>query len=194
MSENDMDLLRHYARERSEESFAAIVEQYLGLVYSAALRQVGSAQLAEEVAQSVFTDLALNAHRLAPDSVLAAWLYQVARRTAMNVVRREARRKLREQFYVEMNAINSTPDEWKHIQPHFDDAMDALDKTSRTAILLRYFQNKSLREVGLALGTSDDAAQKRIGRALEKLRRYFQKRGVASTSAFLADAISANSI
>src|SRR5678815_2595780 len=151
MSENDMDLLRHYTRDRSEESFAAIVEQYLGLVYSAALRQVGSAQLAEEVAQSVFTDLALNAHRLASCSFLSAWLYQVARRTALNVVRCEARRKLREQFYVEMNAINATPEDWKHILPHFDDAMDTLDKTSRTEMLFRYFQNKSLRVVGLAL-------------------------------------------
>src|SRR4030095_13367012 len=94
---DDSELLRNYARENSEESFAALVDRYLNLVYSAALRQVRSPQLAEEVAQSVFTDLARNAHSLC-NTILPAWLYPVARRTAIDIVRRESRRQLREEI------------------------------------------------------------------------------------------------
>jgi RNA polymerase sigma factor (sigma-70 family) len=107
MNETDLELLGHYGRERSEDAFAELVRRHLDLVHSAALRQVRSPQLAEEVAQSAFTDLARNARRLAPDTILTAWLYQVTRRTAIDVVRREARRQLREQVASEMTAMNA---------------------------------------------------------------------------------------
>ena len=107
MHETDLELLRRYGREGAEDAFTEIVRRHLGLVYSAALRQVRSPQLAEEIAQSAFTDLARNSQRLVPDTVLAAWLYQVTRRTAIDVVRREARRQAREQIATEMNAITA---------------------------------------------------------------------------------------
>src|SRR5882757_8196320 len=161
MSDTDLQLLARYTRNQAEDAFAEIVRRHLDLVHSAALRQVCSPQLAEEVAQSVFTDLARNARRLAPDTILTAWLYQVTRREAIDVARREARRQLREQIATEMNAMNATDADWTHIAPLLDEAMHALDDTDRAAVLLRYFENKSLREVGATLGTSDDAAQKR---------------------------------
>ena len=94
MTESDLELLKQYARDGAESAFAEVVRRHVNLVYSAALRQVRSPQLAEEVAQSVFTDLARNAKRLAPDTILTAWLYQVTRRTAIDVVRRESRRSI----------------------------------------------------------------------------------------------------
>jgi RNA polymerase sigma factor (sigma-70 family) len=193
MHETDLELLRRYGREGAEDAFTEIVRRHLGLVYSAALRQVRSPQLAEEIAQSAFTDLARNSQRLAPDTVLAAWLYQVTRRTAIDVVRRETRRQAREQIATEMNA---TPADaaWLHIEPLLDEAMDELDDTDRAAVLLRYFENKSLREVGQTLGVSDDAAQKRVSRAIERLREFFAKRGVAVGAGGLAAIISANAI
>src|SRR6185295_9040846 len=178
MTDTDLELLRHYARDHAEDAFAELVRRHLDLVHSAAIRQVRSSQLAEEVAQSVFTDLARNAGKLQPDTILTALLYQVTRRTAIDVVRREARRQLREQIATEMNAMNATADDWTHIEPLLDEAMSALDETDRAAVLLRYFENKSLREVGVSLGTSDDAAQKRVNRALERLRKFFAKRGL----------------
>src|SRR4029079_976700 len=162
------------------------------LVYSAALRQVRSPQLAEEVAQATFLSLARDANRLTPDTLLAAWLYRVAHRTAANVVRREARRQLREQIATEMNTMNATAADWTHIEPLLDEAMHALDDTDRAAVLLRYFENKSLREIGATLGTSDDAAQKRLGRALERLREFFAKRGVTVGTSGLGVIISVN--
>src|SRR5207248_1952998 len=110
---------------------------------------------------SVFTDLARQAHRLAQDTILSAWLYAVARRTAIDVVRREARRQKREQFAMELSIMNADTTDWAQIEPTLDEAMDALDETERSAVLLRYFENKSLREVGQALGTSEEAARKR---------------------------------
>ncbi len=191
---DDLELLRRFARDRAEESFAELVQRHLNLVHSAALRQVRSPQLAEEVTQSVFTDLARDAGRLKPDTVLAAWLYQVTRRTAIDVVRREARRQLREQVAVEMNAMNSTSSDWAQVEPLLDDAMAALDDTDRTAVLLRYFENKSLRDVGAALGTSDGTAQKRVSRAVDRLREFFAQRGVTVGASGLVVVISANAV
>ena len=202
MSDTDLQLLARYTRDRGEDAFAEIVRRHLDLVHSAALRQVRSPQLAEEVAQSAFTDLARNAHRLASDTILTGWLYQVIRRTAIDVVRREARRQLREQIASEMNTMNAADlsrrnpmeADWTHIEPLLDEAMSVLDETDRAAVLLRYFENKSLREVGATLGTSDDAAQKRVSRAVERLREFFAKRGVTVGTSGLVVVISANAV
>ncbi|HMJ90395.1 MAG TPA: sigma-70 family RNA polymerase sigma factor, partial [Candidatus Acidoferrum sp.] len=194
MSETDLQLLARYGRKHAEDAFAEIVRRHLGLVYSAALRQVRAPQLAEEVAQSAFIKLARQAGQLAPDTILAAWLYQVTRREAIDVVRREASRQLREQIATEMNSMNATAADWTHIEPLLDEAMHALDDTDRTAVLLRYFENKSLREVGATLGTSENAAQKRLSRAVERLREFFAKRGVTVGASGLVVLISANGV
>ncbi|HSY17578.1 MAG TPA: sigma-70 family RNA polymerase sigma factor [Candidatus Acidoferrales bacterium] len=198
MTVTDLDLLRQYATDGSQAAFTALVQRHVNLVYSAALRQIRSPHLAEEITQSVFSDLARDAGKLmkAPgDSpVLTAWLYQVARRTAIDVIRQESRRQLREQVAVEMNLMNATAADWTHIEPLLDDAMAALNQTDRTAILLRYFENKSLTEVGAALGTSDDAAQKRVSRAIDQLREFFDKRKVTVGASGLAVLISANAV
>jgi RNA polymerase sigma factor (sigma-70 family) len=194
MNETDQQLLRSYAKDRAEDIFAEIVRRHLDLVYSAALRQVQSPQLAKDVSQSVFTDLARSAGSLKHDTVLSAWLYEVTRRTAIDVIRKEARRQLREQLYTEMNAINATTEDWRNILPHLDDAMAELDSTDRAAVLLRFFENKSLREVGQELGVSDDAAQKRVSRAVERLREYFAKHGVTVGTGGLVALVSANAV
>jgi RNA polymerase sigma factor (sigma-70 family) len=191
---SDLDLLGQFTRDHSQDAFTALVNRHVNLVYSAALRQARSPQLAEEVAQSVFTDLARNAGKLKPDTVLTAWLYQVTRRTAIDVVRRESRRQLREQIASEMNAMNATASDWTHVEPFLDEAMHTLDDTDRAAVLLRYFENKSLREVGATLGTSDDAAQKRVSRAVERLRDFFAKRGVTVGTSGLVVVIAANAV
>ena len=194
MSETDLELLARYARQEAEDAFAEIVRRHVDLVYSAALRQVGSPQLAEEVAQSAFLKLARQAREFPPGTVIPAWLYQVTRLEAIDVVRQEARRHLREQIATEMNAIDATAADWEQIEPLLDEAMQALDETDRTAILLRFFGNKSLREVGQTLGTSDDAAQKRVGRALERLREFLAGRGVSVGAGGLGLILSVNAV
>jgi RNA polymerase sigma factor (sigma-70 family) len=196
---SDLDLLRRFALENSQDAFAEIVRRRLNLVYSAALRQVRSPQLAEEVAQSVFADLARNAGKISgtsvpPVSSVMPWLYAVTRRTAIDAIRKESRRQLREQTAVEMTNMNATANDWTQIEPLLDDAMAALDETDRSAVLLRYFENKNLREVGEALGASEDAAQKRVSRAVERLREFFSKRNVTIGTSGLVVLVSANAV
>lgn len=194
MTASDMELLHRYAQKGSEESFTALVRRHLDLVYSAALRQVRLPQLAQEVAQSVFIELSRSADKIKPDSILSAWLYEVTRHRAIDVVRRESRRQLREQIASEMTDMTSTTSDWTQIEPRLEEAMEALEEADRSAILLRYFQNKSLREVGRTLGTSEDAAQKRVSRAVERLREFFSKRKLTVGAAGLAAMISANAV
>jgi RNA polymerase sigma factor (sigma-70 family) len=194
MTPSDLELLQSFARDRSQDAFTELVRRHLNLVFSAALRLVRSSQLAEEVAQSVFSDLARDTAKLQPDTVLVAWLHSVTRRTAVDFIRKESHRQLREQIAIETNAMNTSDAQWTDIEPLLDEAVAALDETDRIAVLLRYFENKSLREVGAQLGVSDDTAQKRVSRAVEKLREFFCKRKITIGAGSLGVLITANAV
>jgi len=192
---DDIALLKEYAESGSEAAFTALVERHVNLVYSAALRSVGNPHAAQEIAQAVFIILARKAGQLPQHTVLSGWLYQTARLTAANYLRGEIRRQRREQEAY-MQSILDQPDgeAWRQIAPLLDDAMDRLGEKDRNAIVLRFFENKNLSEVGAALGASEDAAKMRVNRALEKLRKFFTKRGVALSGTIIAGAVSANSV
>lgn len=196
--ETDFDLLLKYSREGSEDAFAEVVRRNVDLVFSVAFRKARSPQLAEEVTQSAFLDLAKNINRLRPGTVVSAWLYQVAHRTAVDAIRREMRRQAREHVAVSMSASDFNPDfaqpDWKQIEPILDDEMSALQEADRVAVLLRFFEGKSFSEVGRAIGLSDDAAQKRVCRALEKLRTGLRRRGVTVESGSLVALISTQAV
>ena len=194
MSESDFQLLSRYRREDSEEAFAEVVRRYLDLVYSAALRQVRSRPLAEEVAQAVFVDLVRNIDRLSSETVLAAWLYQVTRRTAIDVVRSESRRFAREQIAFEMNTGDDSSDPWDEIRPVLDEGMSSLSDDDRVAVLLRYFDGRSLREVGLRLGLSEGTAQKRVSRAVGRLRKFLVKRDISVDTNSLLGLVSTKAV
>jgi len=192
---DDIALLREYAETASEKAFTTLVERYVNLVYSTALRSVANTHAAEEITQAVFIILARKADKLPRHAVLSGWLYQTTRLTAANFLRGEIRRQRREQeAYMQSLANEPGPDVWRQIAPLLDDALGKLGERERNAIVLRFFENRSLREVGLALGASEDAAKMRVNRALDKLRNFFTKRGVSSTTAMLAGVISANSV
>jgi RNA polymerase sigma factor (sigma-70 family) len=193
---SDMDLLRDYQRQGSEEAFAELVRRHVNLVYSAALRHTGIAAHAEEITQAVFVILARKAAGLRPDTILDAWLYETTRLTALSFLRGERRRQWREQeAYMQSTFRESTGDPvWHQLSPLLDEAMSRLGKKEREAVVLRFFKEQSLREVAAALQVTEAAAQSRVHRALEKLHRYFARRGVSSTTAIIAGAISANSV
>src|SRR5438874_1266226 len=192
----DQQLLHEYADGRSEEAFAELVRRHIDFVFSAALRMVRDTHLAQDVAQGVFLALASNARRLTAHSVLAGWLHCTARNIAAQTVRSDVRRRTREQEAAAMNELLSiAPDSlWEQIAPQLDTALNDLNEADRDALLLRYFQGKSAREIGQTLGISDEAAQKRISRAVERLRDFFARRGVAVGSSGLAVLICANAI
>jgi len=192
----DQQLLREYAERRSEAAFAELVRRHVDFVYSAALRMVRDTHLAEDVAQSAFVALAQNARQLTDRPVLSGWLHRTAQNLAANTVRSDVRRRAREQEATAMNELLATePDPvWEHIAPHLDAALGELSEPDRDALLLRYFERKSARAMAQTLGTSEDAAQKRVSRAVERLREFFIKRGVTVGASGLVVVISANAI
>src|ERR1017187_4034460 len=193
---SDMERLRNYSQQGSEEAFAELVRQHVNLVYSAALRQVGIAAHAEEITQAVFVILARKSARRRPDTILDAWLYETTRLTALSFLRGERRRQLREQEAYMQSALQESTEVpvWNQLAPLLDDAMSRLGRKDREAVVLRFFKEKSLREVAAALKVTETAAQSRVRRALEKLHRFFSKRGVSSTTAIIAGAISTHSV
>src|SRR5215471_5441481 len=194
----DHELLQRYAGSRCEASFTELVKRYVDLVYSAALRQVGGdAHLAHDVTQSVFIDLARKAGSLSGRTVLAGWLYTSAHYAATKVVRTEQRWHAREQEANSMREILSESEfepGWQELRPVIDEAMHELNQSERDAVLLRFFEKRQLGEVGAKLGVSEDAARKRIDRALEKLRGLLARRGVTSTSAALVVILGSHTI
>ena len=195
---DDHELLHEFARVNSEAAFAALVARHVNLVYSVALRQTGNPHDAEEITQAVFIILARKTASLGPKTILSGWLYQTARLTAANYRRTEFRRAHREQEAF-MQSQRDEPqsdisDVWPQIAPLLDDALGKLGEHDRHAIVLRFFENKTLGEVGAAMGASEDAARMRVNRALEKLRKIFSHRGVTLTAALIAGAVSANSV
>ncbi|HTI71789.1 MAG TPA: sigma-70 family RNA polymerase sigma factor [Candidatus Limnocylindria bacterium] len=188
---DDHELLRLYVEAASEDAFRQLVERHGGLVYGVALRQLRRPHDAEEVAHAVFMALAKKAGALQAGTVLAGWLFRATRFAAAKLQRDEERRQRRERETAAMMDAVSTADSdkyWEQIVPVLDDELAALGEKDRTAILLRFFQDRSFREVGQTLGTSEDAAKMRVSRALENLRQRFKKRGVVLPAIALAAA------
>jgi len=189
---SDMELLKEYALRKSEEAFATLVSRHIDLVYSAALRHIRNHHQAEEITQAVFVILARKARSLGSRTVLAGWLFQTARLTAANYLRTEIRRTRREQeAYMQSTPEENPGDPWQQVAPVLNDTIAGLGEKDRNAIVLRFLQGKDFKEVGAALGASEEAAQMRVGRALEKLRKLFVKRGVVLSVAALGGVIAA---
>ena len=197
--QTDSQLLAEWAKTRAEPAFAELVRRHVDFVHSAAVRMVCDSHLAQDVTQSVFVALARDAAQLTDRRVLAGWLHRTAQNIAAQTVRTDVRRRAREQEAAAMNQLladsgTGVPPVWSEIAPQLDAALGELPEPDRDAVLLRYFENKSLREVGQALGTSDDTAQKRVSRAVERLREFLAKRGVTVGTSGLAVVISANAV
>ena len=198
-SKSDAQLLRDYAEHGVEAAFTEIVHRYTNLVYSATLRQVESPDVAAEIAQKVLVGLAQSAKhlsaKLTAEASLAGWLCRSARNLSLNHRRDEFRRLTREKHAMEQ--LISMPEDapsWEHLRRVLDDVMSELSETDYDALVLRYFQNQDYRSVGAATGVSDDTAQKRVTRALEKLREMLARRGIRTSAVALSAVITANAV
>ncbi|HEY8667634.1 MAG TPA: sigma-70 family RNA polymerase sigma factor [Tepidisphaeraceae bacterium] len=192
---NDIELLQRYLREKDQQAFAELVGRHLAWVYSAALRQVGDAHLAEAVTQGVFLALVRQADKLTRGVVLTGWLFGVTRCAAAMALRSKIRRDKHEQQAAAMNLEIQEPmseERWRELAPLLDELVEKLGKRDRVAVLLRFYQRKSFAEIGEALGVSEEAARKRVGRAVEKLRGMFAGKGMVLGAGVLAGGLLAN--
>lgn len=202
-SEQDCEyrLLRQYVERGCQAAFGQIVSRYSGLVYSTCLRQVREPALAEDAAQSVFLLLAMKAPGLPPGTVLSGWLYRTACFVVRDLRKQEARRRAREEAMAQQQRIQDShqahareDETWDCIAPLLDDALASLGDQDQTAVVLRFFEGRSLRETGAALGVSEAAAQMRVVRSLEKLRRFFARRGVTVAGLLLASLLTTRAV
>jgi RNA polymerase sigma factor (sigma-70 family) len=187
-------LLAEYVANGSEQAFRELAERYINLVYGTALRWVdGDTHRAEDIAQTVFSDLARLAGTLSPRVMLGGWLHRRTCHVAASLMRSERRRLNRER-----EAVSMPPESFRagfeQIAPVLDEAINELGTKDRAAIALRFLEGRDLRSVGEALGSNEDAAQKRVSRALEKLRELLGRRGVTTSSAALAAVLSTQAL
>ncbi len=199
---NDMDLVREFARRNSEAAFTELVRRHLNLVYSVARRCTGNDGDAQDVTQAVFIILVRKAAGLRGRTLLTGWLYETTRFAAARLLRTNARRHAREQEAYMQSTLNGgdAPSEpgheeiWRQLSPHLEAAMSRLSERDRALLVLRFYENKSGPEAAALLGIRENAAHKRLTRAIEKLRKYFAQRGVTLTATAIAGAVSANSV
>jgi len=192
---DDSILLKEYVEHGSEEAFATLVARHVNKVYSIALRHTRNTHQAEEITQAVFVILARKSRHLSERVILSGWLCRTARLSSVTFVRSEIRRARREQEAHMQNLLNeSEPEVWPQIAPLLDTAMAGLSETDHDAVALRFFDGKSMKEIGAALGASEDATKMRVNRAVEKLRLFFTRRGIVCSAAALTAALSANSV
>ena len=194
----DPELLRRYLAERSEEAFAELVQRHAGLVYSAALRQVGGDRLlAQDVSQTVFIDLARKAEQLKGREEITSWLYTSTRFAALNAVRETRRRQTREQEAHAMQEIERptlTDADWEKVRPVLDAAICDLSERDRATVLLRYFEGQPFATMGEKFGIGETSARMRAERSLDKLRLILAQKGITSTAAALGLALSTHAV
>jgi RNA polymerase sigma factor (sigma-70 family) len=183
---HDKDLLLAFLGKRDDLAFAALVRRHADLVFGTALRLLGDRQAAEEISQNVFITLARKAHWLTGEGGLAGWLYRTTVLEARFRQRTDARRHQRERTAIELGTtMQSEESLLKSLVPLLDDALMQLSEKDRHAVLCRFFEGKSFRELSLVLGTGEDAAQKRVSKSLDQLARFFRRQGYAGASAGL---------
>ncbi|MFI5381412.1 MAG: RNA polymerase sigma factor [Tepidisphaerales bacterium] len=185
---DDMQLLREYAETGSELAFAEIVSRHLGWVYAVCLRGVRDRHLAEDVAQAVFVLLARKARQIDENTVLRGWLFKTSRFAVSDANKKRARENRKLVPFCEISETHLTRHEeaaWEEIVPILDEAVSCLSVDDRQAVLLRFYENHSMAAIGQRLGISEEAAKKRVSRAVDKLRGILSRQGAAIASAML---------
>jgi len=189
--QSDFEWLQQFARAGNQNAFRDLVRRHIDLVFGTALRKVGDMGGAQEISQNVFTALARKTWSFAPDDSLPAWLHKTTLLESQSWLRGELRRRRREETAAELGTTMNTPDEasaLRNLVPLLDEALLSLKENERTALLLRYYESHSLRDVGAALGVSEDTAQKRVATALERISQFFKRRGFKTATAAVSAA------
>jgi RNA polymerase sigma factor (sigma-70 family) len=184
--QDDADLLNAYVRG-DEQAFESLVKRYLRLAYSVALRRLKDASLAEEAAQSVFIILARKAKTLTSGVLLRAWLLKTTRFVCNDLLKSDRRRKDREEplefHFTELTESNSDDGQAREL---VEQALLSLPAVEQECVVARFYEGLSFKELGEILGISEDGAQKKVSRSLQKLRLFLSRRGIKVSDAVLS--------
>ena len=181
---NDDELIREFASSRSEQAFRRLVDRHCDLVFSVASRVTQNPDLARDVSQQVFSKLAARPGAVATGVPLSAWLHRTCRSLAIDLVRSEEARRKREVTLSASPLMNAEPSpDWSSLEPVIDSLIDELPELERRAVVMRFYEKRSHGAIGASLGLTEEAARKRLDRALERLRGLLAKRGIAISSA-----------
>jgi len=185
MEPDDSELLRRYLRDKDEDAFSLLVRRHIDLVYATAVRTLGGASsTAPDVAQEVFLSLARKGAWLGAEGSLAGWLHRAAVLAARQRMRTEARRQQRDWAAAALAEAMESPDsESIPVIQDLDEALLELEDNDRRALVLRFLEQRSLREVGECLRIGEDAAQKRVAKALGRLSHCLARRGYSTATA-----------
>lgn len=192
---NTSELLANYRKTGSDAAFTNLLRRYTNLVYSVAKRRLADQCLAEDVTQTVFTRLAKSPPTIKSDGELAAWLHRTTTHVAIDVWRSETRRHRREQQVASMQTLPAEDARlWEELTPHLDEALNQLADDDRQAVLLRFFEQKPMRDIGDILGVSEDAAKMRVSRAIDRLRNQLSLRGITCSGLILATVLAQRAV
>lgn len=184
----DAELLRDFSASRNPEAFAGLVERHSRMVLGTAARRIPDRAEAEDVLQEVFVLLAEKAASLKPDH-LGPWLHRVTVNVCRNHARRaRVRRDILLQVQAQKNGLWASEEhapDWESARPLLDEAIDALPGGHRRVIVMRFFERRRWRDIGLALGKSEDAARVLCSRAVERLGARLRHKGVGLPFAIL---------
>lgn len=177
----------------SELAFGALVNCYCNLVFGTALRRTGNRELAEEVSQDVFALLASKASTIRHPKKLGAWLHRTAVLTSSNAMKKETTRRRAMKRLLASTDLNSEGNDsvWQETIPHLDDAMNRLRNSDRQSLILRFYEGHTYKEMAENFGKSEEAVRKQTSRALNKVSRLLQRRGVAIPSVILGSGLGA---
>jgi len=192
MDDPDMKLVREFVANNSEQAFAALVARNIALVNGIAFRLVNDAHLAQEVTQVTFIILSRKAKTLGKQTIVAAWLCRTARYVASDALRLQRRRRARErEAFMQGMTNDSPPAAWPDLTRHLDAGLGSLRAADHDVLVLRFFKNASFADIARVLGIGESAAKMRVTRGLEKLRKYFGRRGISYSAGAIAGVASA---
>ena len=189
---DERELLKRYAETGDEKAFAQLVDRYGSWLFSAARRRLGDEHLAEDVTQAVFMMLMRQARRLGRYRYVSGWMFLALGYCVKRAKRQQERLVRREKEAASMRKEAVEEAAWEEIAPELDEAVGKLGKADRDAVLLRFYEQRPLAEVGRALGISEEAARKRVERAVGKLRVLLAKKGISGTTAGLSAVLVGN--
>ncbi|HUT31345.1 MAG TPA: sigma-70 family RNA polymerase sigma factor [Sedimentisphaerales bacterium] len=188
MADNDIILLRRFSQSGDAEAFSEVVRRHAGLVYGAGLRVLEDRSRAADVVQETFLELVRDAGSISGS--VAGWLHRVATRKALDVVRREGRRRRREEKYAAQKTQGT--EEWGQISLHVDEALDELDEELKQILIAHFLAGRTTSDIAGTRGISQATVSRRIESGVGELRKRLHRRGVIVAAAALGSLLAQN--